>query len=180
MKNSVICLLLLCTPAVFAVQDVAGAVEGTVKSIDRTGKVVVVDTADGTKHTFHYAGDLAVHVGDGSKTVASDTFRGLGEGSKVAVHYTVHGGRETAHEIDNLGDGGLKVIHGTVTHIDRGTRRLSIATADGTVETVHLTARATDDAARATAKGTAKGVKVSIYYTEKAGEKTAHFITKLG
>lgn len=148
MKNSVICLLLLCAPSAFAVQDVAGAVKGSVESIDRAGKIVVVDTAAGTKHIFHYGGDLAVHVGDDSKTGAKDTFRGVGEGSKVAVHYTLDGGRETAHEIDSLGDGGLKVIRGTVTHVDRGTRRLSIATAEGTVETVHLTAGATDDAAR--------------------------------
>lgn len=179
MKYSVICLLLVCAPA-FAAQDVAGAVDGTIKSIDRTGKVVVVDTADGAKHTFHYAGDLAVHVGDDSKAAAKDTFHGVDVGSKVAVHYTVAGGRETAHEIDKIGDGGLKVMHGTVTHVDRGARKISIATEDGTVETVRLTANATDDAAKATAKGTVKAAKVSVYYTEKAGEKTAHFIEKLG
>jgi hypothetical protein len=180
MKYSAICLLLVCAPAAFAAQDVVGAVDGTVRSIDRAGKVVVVDTADGTKHTFHYAGDLAVHAGDDSKAATADTFRGVGQGSKVAVHYTIDGGRETAHEIDKLGDGGLKVIHGTVTDVDRGARRISIATTDGTVETVHLTANATDDAAKATAKGAAKGMKVSVYYTEKAGKKTAHFIEKLG
>jgi hypothetical protein len=180
MKYSAVCLLLLCAPVAFAAQDVAGAVKGTVTSIDRASKVVVVDTGDGAKHTFHYADDLAVHAGDDSKVAATDTFHGVGRGSKVAVHYTIDGGRETAHEIDRIGDGGLKVIHGTVTHVDRGSRRISVATADGTVETVHLTANATDDAAKATAKGAAKGVKVSVYYTEKAGEKTAHFIEKLG
>jgi hypothetical protein len=180
MKNSVICLLLLCTPAAFAVQDVAGAVKGTVKSIDRAGKVVVVDTARGAKHTFHYAGDLAVHAGDDSKTAAADTFHGVDVGSKVAVHYTIDGGRETAHEIDKLGDGGLKVVRGTVTGVDHGARKISVATADGTVHTMRLTAGATDDVAKATAKGAEKGAKVSVYYTEKAGEKTAHFIEKLG
>ena len=180
MKNSIICLFLLCAPAAFAAQDVAGAVKGTVKSIDRASKVVVVDTADGTKHTFHYAGDLAVHVGDDSKAAVTDIFHGVDAGSKVAVHYTVEGGRETAHEIDRIGDGGLKVIHGTVTGVDHGARKITVAAADGTVHTMHLTAGTTEDAAKATAKGAEKGAKVSVYYTEKAGEKTAHFIEKLG
>ena len=180
MKSSILCLLLSCAPAAFAAQNVAGAVKGTVKFVDRAGKVLVVDTDDGAKHTFHYAGDLAVHVGDDSEAAATDTFRGVGAGSRVAVHYTVDGGRETAHEIDKLGDGGLKVVHGTVTGVDHGARKISVATADGTVHTMRLTASATDDAAKATAKGAQKGAKVSIYYSEKAGEKTAHFIEKLG
>jgi len=58
-------------------QDVVSAVDGTVKKVDAASKVVVVKTADGTEHTFHYADDLAtlsahldlknaVHVGHSS------------------------------------------------------------------------------------------------------------------
>ena len=177
-KFLAVCTLAICGTTAFAAQDVAGAVAGTIKTIDRTGKVVVVKTMDGTEHTFHYAGDLAVYTGDEVKTVGDDTFHGATKGSKVAVHYTVVEGRETAHEIDKLSEGGLKVIKGTLTHVDRTARRVSVATAAGTEETLELSARATDDAATAVGKGTEKATKVSIFYTEDAGKKTAHFIEK--
>ena len=49
----------------------------------------------------------------------------------MAVHYTAVHGRETAHEIDRLGGDGLKVADGTVSHLDRAGRKVSIKTADG-------------------------------------------------
>ena len=43
--------------------DVVHAVDGTVEKVDTGTKTVVVKTADGTEHTFHYLGDVTV---DGS------------------------------------------------------------------------------------------------------------------
>ena len=128
-KAILVAALALCPMLVFAAQDVATAVDGTVKKIDSGTKTVVVDASDGTEHTF-YSGDLVVH---GSKDAAKDTakgtddaFHGVKEGSKVAVHYTADGGKETAHEIDNIGDDGLKATKGTITHIDRGTKTVAV------------------------------------------------------
>jgi hypothetical protein len=139
----------------------------------------VVKTADGSEHTFHYAGDLTVHTGKDAKKAGDDSLRDVDKGSRVAVHYTADGGRETAHEIDRLGDGGMKVIKGTVKDVDRAARKISIATADGTVETVGVCGRGIGDAGADIGKETEKAAKVSVYYTEDAGKKTAHFIERL-
>ena len=171
-KWIVVSSLMLCSAIGLAAQDVVSAVDGTVKKIDAGTKVVVVKTDDGTVHIFHYMDDLAVHTGEGAKAGSTDTFHGLKQGSLIAVHYSAEGGTETAHEIDNVGKDGLKVTKGTISHIDRTGRNISIKTVGGTEETFRLTGHAADDAG----KGVVDGTRASVYYTEDAGEKTAHFI----
>jgi hypothetical protein len=159
-----------------AAQDVVHAVDGTVKKVDAGTKTLVVETKDGTEHTFQYAGDVTVHGAKDTKRGAVDAAHGVEEGSKVAVHYTTVGGKDTAHEIDKIGDDGLKATDGTVSHIDRGAKTIAVKTADGTEETFHLTDRAAKDTGKGVAEGVDKSAKVTVYYTEKAGTKTAHFI----
>jgi hypothetical protein len=168
--------LALSTSLGFAAEDVVHAVDGTVEKVDAGTKTVVVKTADGTEHTFHYVGDVTVH---GAKDTAKGTVDGVKEGSKVAVHYTVEGTKETAHEFDNIGDDGLKATEGTVTDVGKGTKTIAVKTADGTVETFHLTETATKDTGKDIGKGTEKSAKVTVYYTEKAGVKTAHFVKEV-
>lgn len=175
-------LLGMSWPISLAAQNVAGALEGTVEKIDAGAKTVVVDTADGTKHTFHYASDVTVHgaqkAGEGISSASRGTVRGLQDGGKVAVHYTDVGGRDTAHEFDRLGKDGLQRADGTVTGIDRAAKTISIRTADGARETFHLTDTAAKDTGRDLDKATGKTAKVSVYYTEVAGVKTAHFFER--
>jgi hypothetical protein len=168
--------LALSTSLTLAAQDVAHAVDGTVKSVDAATKTVAVETKDGTVHTFHYASDVTVDGAKDTEKGTVDAAHGVGVGSKVVVHYTAVGGKETAHEIDKLGDDGLKTTDGTVSHIDKGTKTIAIKTADGSVETFHFTTRAAKDTSKDIAEGTDKSAKVTVYYTEKAGVKTAHFI----
>lgn len=158
-------------------QDVAHAVDGTVKKVDSGTKTFVVETKDGTEHTFHYAGDVTVHGAKDTSRGAVDAGHGITEGSKVAVHYTTAGGKDTAHEVDKLGDDGLKATEGTVSHVDRGAKTIAVKTADGTEETFHMTDRAAVDTGKGIGKGADKSAKVTVYYTEKAGTKTAHFVT---
>jgi hypothetical protein len=159
-----------------AAQDVAHAVEGTVKKVDSGAKTVVVKTEDGTEHTFHYTKNATVDGAEDTKKATVDGLGDLKEGSKVAVHYTVVGGKETTHEIDKIGDDGLKTSEGTVSHVDRGAKTIAVKTADGTEETFHLTDVAAKDTGKDVAAGTEKSAKVTVYYTEKAGVKTAHFV----
>src|SRR5208337_2436252 len=107
--------LLFCSTA-FAVT----AVKGKVEKIDHTAKTIVVKAEDGTEHTFHFVGRTAVHGTEMAGAGAKESFHGLKEGSDVVVHYTVKGSEETAEEIDHVGEGGLKTVEGTVTHLDRG------------------------------------------------------------
>ena len=113
-------------------------------------KPVVVETKDGTEHTFHYASDVTIHGASDTEKGAVDAAHGVTEGSKVAVHYTVEGGKETAHEVDKIGDVGLKTTDGTVSHIDRGAKTIL---ADGTQQTFHLTDRAAKDTRQRRCRG---------------------------
>jgi hypothetical protein len=169
---------MLCASLSFAAQDVVSAVHGTVKKIDAGTKVIVVKTADGTEHTFHYIGTTTVHGAKDTEKVSGDTLHGLKEGSEVAVHYTVDGSKETAREIDNIGDDGLKATKGTVSHVDEGAKTIAVKTADGSEETFHMSDHAAKDTGKGIAEGTDKSAKVTVYYTEVAGKKTAHFIEK--
>jgi arginine repressor len=165
--------LLFCSTA-FAIT----AVEGKVEKIDRTAKTVVVKTADGTEHTFHFVGRTAVHGTQMAGEAAKESFHGLKEGSDVVVHYTAKGSEETAEEVDHIGEGGLKASEGTVTHLDRGAKTVTIKTADGTEQAFRLTDHAAEDAGKDISEGAEKSAKVTVYYTEQAGHKVAHFFSK--
>ena len=117
---------LLFALAALSAQDVATAVEGAVKKVDSGTKTVVVKSADGAEHTFHFLGRTVVHGSEATAKGSKDAFHGLKEGSEVAVHYTVKGGRETADEVDHIGKDGMKATEGTISHIDRGAKTLEI------------------------------------------------------
>ena len=156
-----------------AAQDVVSAVDGTVKKVDSGTKTVVVKTADGAEHTFHFLGRTVVHGAEATAKGSKDAFNGLKEGSEVAVHYTAKGGKETAEEVDHIGKDGMKVTEGTISHIDRGAKTVAVAkTADGAETTYRLA----DHAAKDTGKGVEKSGKVTVYYTEEGGHKVAHFL----
>ena len=168
----------LCAFLIFAAEDVATAVTGTVKKIDAVTKTVVVKTADGTEETFHYVGKTTVHGAEGTATGTKEVLHGLKEGSEVAVHYTAKGTEKTAHEIDRLGKDGMKATEGTVKKIDRGAKTLTVKTADGVEETFHIADRAVRDTAKGVGEGTEKAAKMTVYYTEEGGKKVAHFFKK--
>jgi hypothetical protein len=130
---------------------------------------MAIDTADGARHSYSLADDLVVHTGNG----AAGGLRGIRVGSKVAVHYTVEDGRETVHEVDRLGDDGLRAAKGTVSHMDLVAKKISIKAADGSVQTFDLTDRAAEDAVR----GIGKSGKQTVYYSEEGRKKTIHFIS---
>lgn len=177
MRSSLCLVMAFLLPGLvcFAVEDVVSAVHGTVQKTDNVAKTVVVKTVDGSEHTFHFVGHTAVHGSEKAAAGAKDVFHGLKEGSEVVVHYTAKGGKETAEEVDRIGEGGLQVTEGTVTHVDRGAKTLAIKTADGAGETYHLADHAAKDAGKDIAAGAEKSARVTIYYTQEAGRKVAHF-----
>jgi hypothetical protein len=172
-------LALSLASAVYAADDVVSAVHGTVEKVDSAGKTIVVKTADGTEHTFHYVGRTVVHGADASADAAKDSWHGLTKGTEVVAHYTKRGTEDTAVEIDKVGKGGLDVTEGTVKEIDRGGKKIVVVTADGTEKTFTLSAHAVGDAGKEIGKGTEKGTKVVVYSTEDAGKKVAHFFEKV-
>jgi hypothetical protein len=62
------------------------AAEGSVKGIDRTGKVLVIGTTDGSEETFR----LTEHA-------SKDAGKGVVKGAKVTVFYSETAGKKVAH-----------------------------------------------------------------------------------
>jgi hypothetical protein len=159
------------TGAAVAADDVATAVVGSVKAIDKGTKTVVVKTKSGTEQTVHFTGKAIEHGAVATGKGTKDAFEGLKEGDDVVIHYTVKGADKTAVEVDHVGKDGLKVSVAAVKSVDRGAKTVTVKTAEGAEETYHLT----DLAVKDTAKGLKTGGKETIYYTEDAGKKIAHF-----
>jgi len=155
----------------FAADDVVSAVAGTVKSVDKATKIVVVKTADGTEHTFQFVGRTVAHGAKATAGGSKDAFLAMKEGDEVVVHYTVKGAVKTAQEVDHVGKDGLKVTEVAVKSVDHGAKTVTVKTAEGAEETYHLTGNAVVE----TGKGLDKTGKVTIYYTEEGGKKIAHF-----
>ena len=119
-----------------AQDDVAHAVSGVVKSVDKDSKTFVVKATDGTEHTFKWtekttvkgtkdtgnavaAGtkDTARGVAEGSEDAAKgtekasvDTYLGAKKGTTVTVKYTEKGGEKTALGIKDASKATAKAV----------------------------------------------------------------------
>jgi hypothetical protein len=69
--------------------------EGTVKEFDRGSKKLVVETADGTDHTFQLTGHAAADAG-------KDIGAGTVKGTKVVVYSTEASGKKVAHFFEKI------------------------------------------------------------------------------
>ncbi|MGA2537565.1 MAG: hypothetical protein ABSF53_16220 [Terracidiphilus sp.] len=163
----------------FASADVVSAVHGSIVKIDSGARIVVVKTADGTRHSLHLIDRTAVHGAETSADAVKDSWHGLAKGSEVVAHYTSRASLDTVVEIDRVGRDGLKTARGTVTDVGRGGKTLVVDTGDGVKKTFELTDHASEDAGKDIAKRTIKGSKVAVYYTEDAGKSVAHFFEVL-
>lgn len=72
-----------------AEEDLTHIVKGTVKSVDKATKTMVVKAGDGTDHTIKWTDKTTVAGG-------KDVGDAVAEGSKVSVKYTEKGGEKTA------------------------------------------------------------------------------------
>jgi hypothetical protein len=165
--------------AVYAADDVASAVHGTVTKVDSATKTMVVKTKDGTEHTVHFTEKTVVWGADKTAAGAKDTVKGVAVGSEVVVHYTVQGTEKSATEVDKVGKDGLKYVDGTVTKVGKDGKTVTVKAADGTEHTFEVAGHDTADAAKDIGKGADKTGKVTVYYTEDGTKKVAHFFEKL-
>jgi hypothetical protein len=148
------------------------------RKVDSTTKTIVVKTADGNEHSMHFTAKAVVHGAHASMDSAIDSWPGLKEGTEVVVHFTKNGTEDTALEIDRVGKAGLKASEGTIEAIDRGGKKLVVASSDGVESTYRLTDHAAKDGGKDIGEGVEKGTKVTVYYTKDAGKKVAHFFEK--
>jgi|SRR5215813_3777842 len=69
--------------------------EGTIKEIDRGGRKLVIESADGAEQTFKLSGHSAAESG---KEVA----KGTEKGTKAAVYSTEEAGKKVAHFFEKI------------------------------------------------------------------------------
>lgn len=150
------------------------ALEGTMKQFYRAAHVVVVTTMDGMEHVYQFTKDLIVH---GGKKAGVNALEEMQEGTTVVIHQRPGGSQAVAEEIDILGDEGLKITEGVVTHINRRKNEITITYANGTTETLQMTSRAAAESAAGDESG-ARASRVVIYYSDEAGRKVAHYFKK--
>jgi hypothetical protein len=173
-SSSVVVSALLVTPAIVRSQQmppVRGtiALKGTVDKVYKGANTVVVKTEDGVEHVLHLTGRTAVHGGE---------LDGLEKGRIVIVHYVPAGKEETAEEIDQVGDNGLKTTEGVVTNVNRKAQTITIRLPNGSQETLKLTKRAADDVGK-DVDADRRLTKVVVYYDVGSGSRVAHFFEKV-
>src|ERR1700757_503421 len=106
-------------------EDVAHAVSGVVKSVDKESKTFVVKAADGTEHTFKWtekttvkgSKDTGKAVAAGSEDAAKgtekasvDSYLGAKKGTTVTVKYTEKAGEKTAVGIKDASKATAKAV----------------------------------------------------------------------
>jgi len=183
-------LLLMCIVALAGsalAQDVIHAVAGAVTRVDKAGKTIGIKTADGSEQVFKFTAHTAirtsVETAKGAKMGALDTYFAGKEGTKVVVRYMGTGVDKTATVVDDFGKDTLKAGKGTVTHVDRAARTISVKTESGAEETYKLGSEAVVETDHGVVRGTRylakEGDKVTVHYTEQEGTKIVRFFQKL-
>jgi hypothetical protein len=164
----------------FAVLFAVGAnaqdvVTGTIDKVDTGAKTVAVKSADGTVTVVKYSGKTVVH---GLKDGAKGADLAGKEGGHVIVHDVPERSDKVAHSIYFVGDKSVHATEGTVQDVAKGTRVVTVKTADGTVKTFTVAGHATVDGSKDVGEYSVKGVKagdhVVVYSTEETGKEIAH------
>lgn len=83
--------------------DLVHIVKGTVKSVDKGSKTMVVKATDGTEHTVKWTDQT---TWEGLKSGGED----VAEGSKVSVKYTEKAGEKTAVGVKAAGKATAKAV----------------------------------------------------------------------
>jgi len=183
-------LLLLCAVSLagsaFA-QDAVHAVAGAVTRVDKTGKTIAIKTAEGSEEVFKFTERTAIRTSvegaQGAKMGALDTYFAGKESTRVVVRYMGKGADKTATVVDDFGKDTLKMGRGTVTHVDRAARTVSVKTDSGAEETYKLGSEAVVETDHGVVRGTRyvakEGDKVAVHYTEQEGAKIVRLFQKL-
>ena len=118
-------------------EDVAHAVSGVVKSVDKESKTFVVKASDGTEHTFKWTEKTTVKG-------AKDTGKGVAEGSEDAAKGTAKASEDAAKGTEKAS---------VETYL--GAKKGSVVTVKYTEKAGEKTAVGIKDASKATAKAVA-------------------------
>jgi hypothetical protein len=168
-------------------QDAVHAVSGAVTRVDKTGKTIAIKTSDGSEQVFKFTERTAIRATaeaeKGVKNGALDTYFAGKEGTRVVVRYMGKGADKTATVVEDFGKDALKTGRGTVTHVDRAARTVSVKTDSGAEETYKLGSEAVVETDNGVVRGSRyvakEGDKVAVHYTEQEGAKIVRLFQKL-
>ena len=119
-------------------EDVAHAVSGVVKSVDKESKTFVVKASDGTEHTFKWTEKTTVKG-------AKDTGKGVAEGSEDAAKGTAKASEDAAKGTEKASvDSYLGAKKGTTVTV-KYTEKAGEKTAVGIKDASKATAKAVAD-----------------------------------
>ena len=106
-------------------QDLAHAISGVVKSVDKETKTFVVKADDGTEQTIKWTADTTVKgakdtgkgvaagtedAAKGTEKASVDTYLGAKQGTRITVKYTEKGGEKTATGIKSASKATAKAV----------------------------------------------------------------------
>lgn len=86
----------------FLGKETPKAVEGTIKTVSKGSRTVIVKTADGTEKTFDISEHAVVESGEGIVDAGKFVGEETAKGAKISVHYTEKGGRLVARFFKRL------------------------------------------------------------------------------
>jgi len=129
-------------------EDVAHAVSGVVKSVDKESKTFVVKASDGTEHTFKWTEKTTVKG-------AKDTGKGVAEGSEDAAKGTAKASEDAAKGTAKASEGAAKGTEKASVETYLGDKKGSVVNVKYTEKAGEKTAVGIKDASKATAKAVA-------------------------
>jgi hypothetical protein len=131
-----------------AQDDVAHAVSGVVKSVDKDSKTFVVKASDGTEHTFKWTEKTTVKG-------AKDTGKGVAEGSEDAAKGTEKASEDAAKGTAKASEDAAKGTKKASVETYLGAKKGTAVTVKYTEKAGEKTAVGIKDASKATAKAVA-------------------------
>ena len=127
---------------------------------------LLVASSDGIEHLMHTSKDTTEH---------STSLEGLTPGTRVVVHYFVKG-------IQASGDGNGRVLpdgsnanEGTVTSVDRHSKRVDIRLADGTTQSLRSSHHGVSDS-----DGRNVRSRVLVYHADESGRRVVRYFKPAG
>lgn len=162
-----------------------GTLVGVVRTVDKAGKEIVVESEGGVTTVVHVTEKTAVKMVAAGTPAAKETvdltdasWDALKEGSHVVVVFTEDAGVKTAETIHDFGRDALHSVSGIVEDVREAGKTVTVKTADGAIHVLEVSEHVIVDkgSKAATEAGTAieKGAAVTVHYTEAGGRKLAH------
>lgn len=164
-------------------QEIVHALSGTVTKIDAQARTIQVTTNDGSEGIFSFPamkGNTEVSFDRDVKGRTTPVASFNKPNDQVVVYYYGNGSVRTALAVQDLGNGPLDVVEGTVTKFDKHQHKLTVKADSGKEQTFAIDPKAMADSAMGAVPADrfvpSKGDNVRVIASKAPGVETALFI----